>query len=86
VSPKRHFRARAGSTVARARLRQDGSTEQLVLSVAHLARCASRVMTLPPGDIISTGTPSGVAPFSPGAVAEVEVEGVGALANPVMEG
>jgi 2-keto-4-pentenoate hydratase/2-oxohepta-3-ene-1,7-dioic acid hydratase in catechol pathway len=40
-------------------------------------------MTLLPGDAIMTGTPDGVAKLSPGDVVEVEVEGVGALANPV---
>ena len=46
----------------------------------------SRVMTLRPGDIISTGTPSGVGPLRPGDVTEIEVEGVGTLGNPVVEG
>jgi len=67
-------------------VRQEGSTEQLVFSVAYLVWYVSRVMTLLPGDIISTGTPSGVGPLLPGDVTEVEVEGVGTLANPVTEG
>ena len=67
-------------------LRQQGSTEQLVFAVAHLVWYVSRVMTLLPGDIISTGTPSGVGPLRPGDVTEVEVEGVGTLTNPVVEG
>ena len=46
----------------------------------------SRVMTLRPGDIISTGTPAGVGPLRPGDVTEIEVEGVGTLGNPVVEG
>ncbi len=50
----------------------------------HLVWFVSRVMTLRPGDIISTGTPSGVGPLRPGDVAEVE--GVGTLGNPVVEG
>jgi 2-keto-4-pentenoate hydratase/2-oxohepta-3-ene-1,7-dioic acid hydratase in catechol pathway len=69
-----------------ARVRQEGSTEELVFPVAHLVWYVSRVMTLLPGDIISTGTPSGVGPLEPGDVTEVEVEGVGKLANPVVEG
>ncbi len=67
-------------------LRQQGSTEQLVFAVAHLVWFVSRVMTLLPGDIISTGTPAGVGPLRPGDVTEVEVEGVGTLTNPVVEG
>jgi 2-keto-4-pentenoate hydratase/2-oxohepta-3-ene-1,7-dioic acid hydratase in catechol pathway len=67
-------------------VRQQGSTEQLIFAVAHLVWYVSRVMTLLPGDIISTGTPSGVGPLHPGDVAEVEVEGVGTLTNPVVAG
>ncbi len=67
-------------------VRQEGSTEQLVFPVAYLVWYVSQVMTLLPGDIISTGTPSGVGPLRPGDVTEVEVEGVGTLANPVTEG
>jgi 2-keto-4-pentenoate hydratase/2-oxohepta-3-ene-1,7-dioic acid hydratase in catechol pathway len=65
--------------------RQDGRTDDLVFPVAHLVWYVSRVMTLVPGDIISTGTPAGVGPLRPGDVAEVEVEGVGTLRNPVIE-
>jgi 2-keto-4-pentenoate hydratase/2-oxohepta-3-ene-1,7-dioic acid hydratase in catechol pathway len=67
-------------------VRQDATTEDLVFSVAHLVWYVSRVMTLFPGDMISTGTPSGVGPLRPGDETEVEVEGVGTLANPVVEG
>jgi 2-keto-4-pentenoate hydratase/2-oxohepta-3-ene-1,7-dioic acid hydratase in catechol pathway len=67
-------------------IRQEGSTEQLVFPVAYLVWYVSQVMTLLPGDIISTGTPSGVGPLRPGDVTEVEVEGVGRLSNPVTEG
>jgi 2-keto-4-pentenoate hydratase/2-oxohepta-3-ene-1,7-dioic acid hydratase in catechol pathway len=66
--------------------RQLGSTDQLIFSVAHLVWFVSRVMTLRPGDIISTGTPSGVGPLRPGDLTEVEIEGVGTLRNPVVEG
>lgn len=84
MSPERYFRVRAGSTLAWAR--QEGEALRLILSVADLIWFVSRVMTLLPGDIISTGTPSGVGPIQPGDVTEVEVEGVGTLANPVTEG
>ena len=46
----------------------------------------SSVMTLLPGDIISTGTPSGIGPLAAGDVVTVRVEGVGALVNPVAAG
>jgi 2-keto-4-pentenoate hydratase/2-oxohepta-3-ene-1,7-dioic acid hydratase in catechol pathway len=68
-----------------AELRQEGSSEQRVFDVAYLIGYVSRVMTLLPGDIISTGTPFGAGPLGPGDVAEVEVEGVGTLTNPVIE-
>jgi 2-keto-4-pentenoate hydratase/2-oxohepta-3-ene-1,7-dioic acid hydratase in catechol pathway len=41
-------------------------------------------MTLEPGDVIATGTPSGVGPLEPGDTVEVEVENVGVLRNPVV--
>jgi 2-keto-4-pentenoate hydratase/2-oxohepta-3-ene-1,7-dioic acid hydratase in catechol pathway len=44
----------------------------------------SRNFTLVPGDLILTGTPSGVGPLTPGDVVEVEIEKIGTLRNPVM--
>jgi 2-keto-4-pentenoate hydratase/2-oxohepta-3-ene-1,7-dioic acid hydratase in catechol pathway len=44
------------------------------------------MMTLKAGDIIATGTPSGVSKLNPGDLCEVEIEGVGSLRNPVEEG
>ena len=44
----------------------------------------SRIMTLLPGDVVSTGTPSGVGPLKAGDVVEVEIEGIGTLSNPVV--
>lgn len=41
-------------------------------------------MTLVPGDVIMTGTPSGIGPIKPGDVFEVEIEGIGTLSNPVV--
>ncbi len=66
-------------------VRQQGSTEELIFGVAYLVWFVSRVMTLNPGDMISTGTPAGVGPLAAGDVVEVEVEGVGVLRNPVVE-
>jgi 2-keto-4-pentenoate hydratase/2-oxohepta-3-ene-1,7-dioic acid hydratase in catechol pathway len=64
-------------------VRQESSTAQLIFDPGHLVWAVSRVMTLHPGDIISTGTPSGIGPLRPGDVVEVEVEGIGVLENPV---
>jgi 2-keto-4-pentenoate hydratase/2-oxohepta-3-ene-1,7-dioic acid hydratase in catechol pathway len=51
--------------------------------VAELVAFISSVMTLLPGDIISTGTPAGIGPVVPGDVVRVTVAGVGDLVNPV---
>ncbi len=66
-------------------IRQKSRTDQLIFPVDYLVWFISRVMTLLPGDIISTGTPAGIGPLQAGDCAEVEVEGVGILANPVVD-
>jgi 2-keto-4-pentenoate hydratase/2-oxohepta-3-ene-1,7-dioic acid hydratase in catechol pathway len=63
--------------------RQLGNTSELRFSPAFLVHYISRIMTLEPGDLIATGTPAGVAPIVPGDLVEVEVQGVGVLANRV---
>lgn len=65
-------------------LRQDGSTVDMVFGVADLVAFVSTVMTLLPGDVILTGTPAGVGPILPGDRVEIEIEGIGALMNPVV--
>jgi 2-keto-4-pentenoate hydratase/2-oxohepta-3-ene-1,7-dioic acid hydratase in catechol pathway len=65
-------------------LRQDSRTRELVFTIPELVEFISSVMTLLPGDIISTGTPSGIGPIRPGDQVTVHVEGVGALTNPVV--
>ena len=64
--------------------RQKSSTRELIFPVDHLVCAVSRVMTLLPGDIISTGTPAGIGPLVAGDTVEVEVTGVGILSNPVV--
>lgn len=64
-------------------IRQDGRTSQMVFPIEFLVRYISLQMTLMPGDVIATGTPSGVSKLEPGDVCEVTVEGVGTLRNPV---
>ena len=66
-------------------VRQDGRTADLIFPVAQLIEFITRYMTLEPGDIVSTGTPSGVGNLVPGDVVEVEIEGVGTLSNPVVD-
>ena len=64
-------------------IKQDGRTSQMVFPVDFLIRYISNQMTLLEGDIIATGTPSGVSKMQPGDVCEVEIEGIGVLRNPV---
>ncbi|HXH69456.1 MAG TPA: fumarylacetoacetate hydrolase family protein [Pyrinomonadaceae bacterium] len=64
-------------------IKQDGQTSQMVFSVPFLVRYISNQMTLIAGDIIATGTPSGVSKLENGDICEVEIEGIGTLQNPV---
>jgi 2-keto-4-pentenoate hydratase/2-oxohepta-3-ene-1,7-dioic acid hydratase in catechol pathway len=64
-------------------VRQSSRTSQLIFSPQYLVWYLSHIMTLMPGDVISTGTPSGIAPIHPGDLVEVEIEGIGVLQNPV---
>lgn len=64
-------------------IRQAGSTADMVFGVGELVAHVSSIMTLLPGDVILTGTPAGVGPIEAGDTVEVEIEGIGMLANPV---
>jgi 2-keto-4-pentenoate hydratase/2-oxohepta-3-ene-1,7-dioic acid hydratase in catechol pathway len=57
----------------------------MIFTIPVILAFVSRCLTLMPGDLISTGTPSGVGPLRHGDVVEVEVEGIGTLRNPVVE-
>lgn len=63
--------------------RQSESTDKLIFSIPFLISFISDAMTLNPGDIIMTGTPSGVGPMKDGDVIEIDIEGIGVLRNPV---
>ena len=65
-------------------LRQQGNTSDLVFSVPELVSFISHIMTLLPGDIIATGTPSGIGPMKPGDTVEVKIEPIGTLRNYVV--
>jgi 2-keto-4-pentenoate hydratase/2-oxohepta-3-ene-1,7-dioic acid hydratase in catechol pathway len=62
-------------------VRQHGHTRDMAFPIAELVSFMSRVMTLEPGDLISTGTPEGVGPLVNGDVVEIEVSRVGVLRN-----
>ena len=63
--------------------KQASNTKQLIFSVPQIVAFVSNVMTLLPGDVIATGTPSGVGPLKSGDRFTVKIEGIGELTNPV---
>ncbi len=65
------------------KLKQSSRTSQLIFEVPRLVSFISRVMTLLPGDLIATGTPSGIGPMEIGDTVEVKIEGIGTLRNTV---
>jgi 2-keto-4-pentenoate hydratase/2-oxohepta-3-ene-1,7-dioic acid hydratase in catechol pathway len=64
-------------------VRQNGHVDQMIFGIGALLSFMSHVMTLEPGDLISTGTPEGVGPLVAGDTVEIEVLGVGVLRNSV---
>lgn len=72
--------------------RQDSNTADMIFSTAKIIAILSEFMTLEPGDVIATGTPSGVAHamkppgwMKPGDTVEAEIEGIGVLSNPIVQ-
>lgn len=61
--------------------KQDSSTSNFIFNIPKLVSFVSRVMTLMPGDIISTGTPPGIGEMKPGDEIEIEIDGIGKLKN-----
>ncbi len=71
---------------------QDGTTADMIWGVAELIEWISRSITLEPGDVIATGTPSGVGVFRdppvflvPGDRVRCEIDGIGSVENPVID-
>lgn len=67
-------------------VRQAGFTSDMVFGVAEILAYITAFTTLLPGDVILTGTPSGVSKVEPGDVMEVEIDGIGTLVNRVVQG
>lgn len=65
-------------------IRQQGNTSDLLFDVPHIVSYISQGVTLEPGDVILTGTPSGVAELASGDVCQIEISGIGVLENPVV--
>jgi 2-keto-4-pentenoate hydratase/2-oxohepta-3-ene-1,7-dioic acid hydratase in catechol pathway len=63
------------------KLCQSSNTNQMIFSVERIVSFVSQVMTLLPGDVISTGTPAGVGPMKPGDTVEIFIEDIGTLRN-----
>jgi 2-keto-4-pentenoate hydratase/2-oxohepta-3-ene-1,7-dioic acid hydratase in catechol pathway len=65
-------------------MKQNGSTGSMIYSIPFLISYLSKWIALEEGDVIATGTPSGVGPLHPGDVVELTIEGLGTLRNPVV--
>ncbi|MBM3908373.1 MAG: fumarylacetoacetate hydrolase family protein [Gemmatimonadetes bacterium] len=63
--------------------KQRGNSSEMAFSIPELLSYISHVMTLEPGDVVATGTPSGIAPLAAGDVVEVELVGYSTVRNPV---
>ena len=65
-------------------VKQHSTTAQLIFNCRFVVSWLSHIMTLEAGDVIATGTPSGIGPMEVGDTVEIEVEGIGVLSNPVV--
>jgi 2-keto-4-pentenoate hydratase/2-oxohepta-3-ene-1,7-dioic acid hydratase in catechol pathway len=72
------------TTRVNGKVRQQSGADDMVFDIPALIAHVTRFMTLEPGDLIATGTPSGVGSLAPGDVVEVEIGGVGSVSNPVV--
>ncbi|MBD3413287.1 MAG: DUF2437 domain-containing protein [Candidatus Aminicenantes bacterium] len=70
-------------TFLNGKLKQSASTSNMIFPVFELLRYISHIMTLVPGDVVTTGTPSGVGPMSHGDRVDVQIMGIGTLSNTV---
>ncbi|MGA8039478.1 MAG: fumarylacetoacetate hydrolase family protein [Acidimicrobiia bacterium] len=73
-------------TLVNGEIRQDATTDEMEWDMTYLVADLARTITLLPGDVILSGTPAGSRPVEPGDVVSVEVEGLGALTNTIVEG
>ncbi len=78
-----HYGALTVRTFVDNEKKQDGAVRNMIFDVPRIIEFITEFMTLEPGDLVATGTPSGVGPLQPGSVVRVVIEGVGALENTV---
>jgi 2-keto-4-pentenoate hydratase/2-oxohepta-3-ene-1,7-dioic acid hydratase in catechol pathway len=67
-------------------VKQDASVLEMMFGVGAIIQFVSAFMTLEPGDLIATGTPSGVGPLQPGSTVRIEINSIGVLENTVVKG
>jgi 5-oxopent-3-ene-1,2,5-tricarboxylate decarboxylase/2-hydroxyhepta-2,4-diene-1,7-dioate isomerase len=79
-------REKAIRTTVNGVIRQQGNTSEMEWDMSYLVADLARTITLLPGDIILSGTPAGSRPVEPGDVVTVEVDGLGALTNTIVDG
>jgi len=73
------------TTTVNGEVKQQASTSLLIHDIATLVSYVTAVMTMLPGDVLLTGTPAGIGPLVAGDRVSVEVDGIGALTNPVTD-
>ena len=80
------FRGKSVRTYVNGTLAQDGNTDEMAWDMHYLVADIARNITLEPGDLLLSGTPANSRPVAPGDVVRVEVEGLGALENEIVQG
>ena len=80
------FRNKGIKTLVNGDIRQEGNTSEMVWDMHYLVADLARSITLLPNDVVFSGTPANSRPVEPGDVVTVEVEGLGALTNRIVEG
>ena len=81
IVPELDYRDVLVEGVHNGEVKQSGRTSLMIFDIPFLISYISKIMTLYPGDLISTGTPAGIAPMKSGDTIEVRIEGIGTLAN-----
>lgn len=80
------FSALRVRTLVDGQVKQDASVQEMIFSVDAIIQYVTAFMTLEPGDLIATGTPSGVGPLQPGSTVRIEINSIGVLENTVVKG
>ena len=80
------FRGKSVRTYVNGALAQDGNTDEMAWDMHYLVADIARNITLEPGDLLLSGTPASSRPVEPGDVVRVEVDGLGALENEIVQG